>query len=176
MAELDRQLAIYKQDIENKLNQIKLNAATTQAEIEQSIEEWRRRQRAITEKFAEDERIRAADTFYQIQLSPTEIYELAELDLAIKKLSNPLPFRKAIYDIYYRAKINDLVLRVVGPHRVSGVYKITELATGKVYIGQSVDIGERWKQHAKRGCGADSVPPTNKLYPAMRAAGLAAFS
>jgi len=27
-----------------------------------------------------------------------------------------------------------------------------------VYVGQSIDVAERWKQHIKRGIGAD--PPT----------------
>lgn len=31
-----------------------------------------------------------------------------------------------------------------------GIYKITQTATGKCYIGQSVRIQERWKQHHKR--------------------------
>jgi hypothetical protein len=32
---------------------------------------------------------------------------------------------------------------------MTGIYKITETATGKCYIGQSVCIERRWKQHHK---------------------------
>jgi len=39
-----------------------------------------------------------------------------------------------------------------------GIYKITNINNGKVYIGQAVNIAERWRQHIKRGVGAD--PPT----------------
>jgi group I intron endonuclease len=85
-----------------------------------------------------------------------------------------MPFYKAIYEIYYKNKISDLVLRVVGKDRVSGIYKITHVDSGKVYIGQSVDIGERWKQHAKRGCGADTLT-NNKLYPAIMEFGIDRF-
>jgi group I intron endonuclease len=43
------------------------------------------------------------------------------------------------------------------------------------YVGQAVDIAERWKHHIKRGIGAD--PPTsNKLYPAMLAIGVENFT
>ena len=28
-----------------------------------------------------------------------------------------------------------------------GIYKITNLINGKVYIGQSINIEDRWKQH-----------------------------
>ena len=34
------------------------------------------------------------------------------------------------------------------------------------YVGQAVNIAERWRQHIKRGTGAD-VATRNKLYPAM---------
>jgi len=43
------------------------------------------------------------------------------------------------------------------------------------YVGQAVNIADRWKQHIKRGIGAD--PPTrNKLYPAMLASGVENFT
>lgn len=31
--------------------------------------------------------------------------------------------------------------------KVRGIYKVTNKVNGKVYIGQSVDIGRRWRQH-----------------------------
>jgi group I intron endonuclease len=34
------------------------------------------------------------------------------------------------------------------------------------YVGQAVDIADRWKTHIKRGCGAESGG-RNKLYPVM---------
>lgn len=37
-----------------------------------------------------------------------------------------------------------------------GIYVITHIASGRMYVGQSIDIEERFKQHAKGkgGCGA----------------------
>ena len=43
------------------------------------------------------------------------------------------------------------------------------------YVGQAVDIASRWKQHIKRGIGAET-PTRNKLYPAMLALGVENFS
>lgn len=31
--------------------------------------------------------------------------------------------------------------------KVRGIYKVTNKINGKVYIGQSVDIGRRWREH-----------------------------
>ena len=42
--------------------------------------------------------------------------------------------------------------------KICGIYKITNLVNGKVYIGQSQDIYSRWKEHKyarnKRECFA----------------------
>lgn len=43
------------------------------------------------------------------------------------------------------------------------------------YVGQAVDLAARWKQHIKRGLGADT-PTKNKLYPAMASIGIENFS
>lgn len=43
------------------------------------------------------------------------------------------------------------------------------------YVGQAANLAERWKQHIKRGLGADLVTK-NKLYPAMKAIGVENFS
>lgn len=101
--------------------------------------------------------------------------EIEELRDVIQKLRNPMPFYRAVYDIYFANKVSDLVSNVVGRGRVSGVYKITEIESGKVYVGQSVDIGERWKQHIRRGSGAVALT-NNKLYPAMIESGVENFT
>lgn len=149
-------------------------AAEEVNEIKNFIESWKSKQDAVVESFKKLDELKNAESFYRIVLSPEEREELLELNKAIKKLRNPLPFRKAVYSIYYQPKINELVLRVVGSGRVSGVYKITHIESGKVYIGQSVNIGNRWKQHARRGAGAESLT-ANKLYPAMLEYGLESF-
>lgn len=55
----------------------------------------------------------------------------------------------------------------------SGIYKITNLKDGKVYIGQSVDIFRRWREH-KRKYKNQGVK--TRLYLAMRENGIENFS
>jgi group I intron endonuclease len=43
------------------------------------------------------------------------------------------------------------------------------------YVGQAVDVASRWKQHIKRGVGAEA-PTRNKLYPAMAELGVENFT
>lgn len=170
MSDIDSSFELFKLKIKEqaqKLIQQKLS-------IQQDIDEWKNKHNSAIETFKNLDQLKSAENFNRIILSSEEKDELEELNAAIKKLRNPMPFYKAIFDIYYKNKINDLVLRVVGSGRVSGIYKITEIESGRTYVGQSVDIGDRWKQHAKRGCGADAIT-NNKLYPAMRDLGLDKF-
>lgn len=170
--ELDKELELQKQEKYEGLD-----ALAAQEEIfKEQILQWKSKQDAIVKAFKQAEKLRDADNFNKISFtSEEELAELDELNAVVKKLKNPVPFRKAIYDIYYRQKINDMVLRVVGRGRVSGVYKITHIESGRCYVGQSVDIGDRWKQHSKRGVGAEALT-SNKLYPAMMEFGLASFT
>ena len=69
--------------------------------------------------------------------------------------------------MYYEKPYNALVGRVIGDKDITGIYKITNILDGKCYVGQAVNIRERWRQHIKRGVGAET-PTRNKLYPAMQ--------
>ena len=40
--------------------------------------------------------------------------------------------------------------RVKMSEKICGIYKITNLVNGKVYIGQSIDIKRRWRDHRNR--------------------------
>lgn len=54
--------------------------------------------------------------------------------------------------------------------KICGIYKITNLVNGKVYIGKSVDIENRWKQHLVKARTCQFV-----LYKAMRKYGVDNF-
>ena len=79
---------------------------------------------------------------------------------------------KATYDVYVKPEIERLV-RDQGVSGVGGIYRIWRAVNGKElsYIGQAVDVGERWKTHAKRAWGVDSTGRI-KLYQAMMESGI----
>lgn len=115
------------------------------------------------------------DNFYRLTLSKDDLEEIEELRKCGKHLRNPEPLNKVIWKVYYENPYTSLIGRVVGPGVHCGIYKITNLANGMCYVGQSVDIANRWKQHIKRGIGAEA-PTKNKLYPAMAEFGVENFS
>lgn len=113
--------------------------------------------------------------FYRLILSPEDIEEITHLRAVIPYLRNAEPLNKVIWKVYYEKPYTDLVGRVIGSGVHCGIYKITNLENQMCYVGQAVNIADRWKQHIKRGVGADT-PTRNKLYPAMLETGVENFS
>lgn len=56
-----------------------------------------------------------------------------------------------------------------------GIYKITNLKNHKIYIGQSIDIEERWKQHRWKAFNCNEVGYHSAIHCAMRKYGLDNF-
>lgn len=114
-------------------------------------------------------------SFYQLQLSQSDLEEIAKLRQVSEYLRDSEPLNKVIWKVYYEKPYTDLIGRVVGPGVHTGIYKITNLQNQMCYIGQAVNIADRWKQHIKRGLGAETAT-RNKLYPAMLSIGVENFS
>lgn len=113
--------------------------------------------------------------FFKINISETDKAEIAQLRECFSHLRNPEPLNKVIWKVYYENPANDMIGRVVGSGVHTGIYKITNTINNMCYVGQSVNLADRFKQHLKRGCGADA-PTKNKLYPAMNAVGIENFT
>ena len=112
--------------------------------------------------------------FYRIQLSPEDLEEIKRLREVEQYLRQKEPLNKVIYKCYYEKPLTSMIGRVLGNRKITGIYKITNLDNGMCYVGQSVDVADRWRQHVKRGVGADPVTQ-NKLYPAMKSIGVENF-
>ena len=57
--------------------------------------------------------------------------------------------------------------------KISGIYKITNTATGDCYIGSSKDVKDRWYQHKKPSIWKRC--PNNKMYLDMQKYGINKF-
>ena len=113
--------------------------------------------------------------FYRLVLSEEDIREIERLREVTPYLRDSEPLNKVIWKVYYENPYTDMIGRVVGKGVHTGIYKITNLENGMCYIGQAANIADRWKQHIKRGIGAET-PTRNKLYPAMLATGVENFT
>ena len=135
-------------------------------EKENCLKELTKAAEAITESNRIAQLERDKKDFYRLQLSAMDIEEIKKIRSIEPYLRQKEPLNKVIWKVYYEKPYNDLIGRVIGAKKKTGIYKITHIDSGKTYVGQATDIAERWRQHIKRGVGADQ-PTQNKLYPAM---------
>lgn len=119
--------------------------------------------------------IKEKENFYKLNLSIEDLQEIAKLRQVVPHLKSPEALNKVIWKCYYEKPTSDLIGRVIGSGVHIGIYKITNLVNHMTYVGQSNNLAERWRQHIKRGLGADT-PTRNKLYPAMIEYGVENFS
>ena len=147
----------------------------TMAQISDAFEKLRRAYAAAVEADKREAEKRAAADFYRLILSDEDKEEISKLRTILPYLRDKEPLNKVIYKCYYEKPYTDLIGRVVGSEVKTGIYKITNMENHMSYVGQAANIAERWRQHIKRGVGAE--PPTqNKLYPAMLAIGVENFT
>lgn len=121
------------------------------------------------------EEIKQKQDFYRLQLTAIDLDEIKRLREVEPYLREKEPLNKVIWKVYYEKPYTDLIGRVVGTGIHTGIYKITNIENQMCYVGQAVNIADRWKQHIKRGIGAEA-PTRNKLYPAMLEIGVENFT
>lgn len=151
-----------------KLDCDKTNAENELKKIKDSLNA------AIEAQLREQEKINKLQ-FYKLSLSTLELEDIQKLNSIKLSLNQPVILSKLIWSTYFLKQTTDLCNRVLGKDKICGIYKITNLKTEQCYIGQSVGIADRWKEHIKCGLGIDAST-TNKLYKAMQEDGVWNFS
>lgn len=121
------------------------------------------------------EEIKQKQDFYRLQLTAIDLDEIKRLREVEPYLREKEPLNKVIWKVYYEKPYTDLIGRVIGTGIHTGIYKITNIENQMCYVGQAVNIADRWKQHIKRGIGAEA-PTRNKLYPTMLEIGVENFT
>ena len=128
----------------------------------------------VAKRHAEEDNFFA---YHSLQLPDGAKRDIAALEEILPSLSPDASgaISKVIWKVYYEKPYTDLVGRVVGDKQRTGIYRVVNRLTQMCYVGQAVDIADRWRQHIKRALGAE--PRTqNKLYPAMYKDGIENFS
>ena len=107
-------------------------------------------QASINQIIADMLKMRKSGDLGRIIISEIDLKEIHEINSAIKYFRNPIVLKKAIFEAYYRNPVREMINLITGGERISGIYKITNVLTDQCYIGQSVNIGDRWLNHIKR--------------------------
>lgn len=143
--------------------------------ILQDLEKLKQTRAAAMEAARKEKEIEENFQFYSLSVESKDRNDIQTLERVKKELNNPRILSMLIWQTFFKDKMNELCNNVLGIKTVTGIYKITNQETKECYIGQSVDIGKRFKDHAKCGLDIDR-PQGNKLYQSMIDYGLWNFS
>lgn len=188
-ASLTEQSAKYEtatQEYENEyLNTIRQAAADLQAQLNEKISQlnkinsdigtFKATREALIQANLREQELLDAVGFHTVSLSEQDITDINTLERIKPTLFKPEILSKLIWSTYFLQPVSSMCNNIFGTGKVCGIYKITNLTTKEVYIGQSVDCAERIKQHVKAGLGIDNKG-TNKLYKAMQKTGVWNFA
>ena len=142
---------------------------------EAELKTMRQTRDAIIAARIKEQEIKEKRSFYCLTIKDTELEDIKLLEKIKVQLNNPRILSMLIWSTYFQKPMTALCNNVLGTDIVCGIYKITNQNNDMCYIGQSVDVSTRWKNHAKCGLGIDT-PAGNKLYKAMQEEGIWNFS
>ena len=180
--ELDKNYQDYYNQLEteycevlNDLASYSLSKTKAAQEISSQLNELKAKQNAYINEKLRQEALKEQENFYKMTLPQLHINDIK----LIREELQPLLFNKEmvdklIWEAYYKTEYDKLMSRLFSDNnKHCGIYKITCLSSDKAYIGQSVDIKERFKQHIKSGLSY--TPSSNKLYAEMQKYGCENF-
>ena len=121
------------------------------------LDEYRKKQQAVNEAILRQRAIDEQQDFYRVNLSEFAIEDIKLLQEIRQKLHTSDNLNKLIYDVYVSKSVQEMVKRVLQGAAPSGIYKITRLKTGEIYIGKSTNVKDRWIQHCKTVYGAGTI-------------------
>lgn len=160
-----RQLGTFADDINN--------AKEEYDQIKSELEEERRKRQTINEEILRQRALDEQQDFYRIQISEDDKRDIDILKDIVPRLRRPDAVSKIIWTNYYQKPLAELRNRVAvdGP----GVYKITRIKTGEIYIGQAVNVSTRWTEHVKTALGIGSLA-SSQLHRTMKEDGCENFT
>lgn len=165
-----------EQQIREDFEHFQAGIAWEKKELQDKIKQEQAKYDEIVESFKRQEQIKQDKNFYRIVLSESQLEDVRKLKSIAAELHDPSILYKLIYKTYYERPFNEMVGRVVTGRGDTGIYKITNLENGRVYIGQTRQaFKERWRTHVKRGLRAEPTT-NNKLYAAMWEEGVENFT
>lgn len=160
-----------EQDYDNKIQQLKKQ----ENEVVESLNKLKDSLSAGVQAQLREREMKDSLKFYKLNPGSVELSDIKILNQVKLSLHEPVILNKLIWTTYFQKATTEMCNRILGTEKRCGIYKITNIETQQCYIGQSVDVSSRWKDHVKGGLGIDSSA-TNKLYKAMQEYGVWNFT
>ena len=121
------------------------------------IDDFKKKQAVINEEILRRRELEEKQDFYRVLIGRQEIDDIQCLLSIREKLIYRENLDKLIYDVYISKQVVEMTKRVLKGTAPSGIYKITRLKTGEIYIGKSTDVKKRWTEHCKTAYGVGTI-------------------
>ena len=132
-------------------------ARDEQLAIIEELEEYKKKRAAYNAEILRRRELEEKQDFYRVVLSTEASDDISYLLSIREKLIYRENLDKLIYDVYISKQVNEMIKRVLKGAAPSGIYKITRIKTGEIYIGKSTDIKKRWTEHCKTAYGVGTI-------------------
>lgn len=117
------------------------------ATAKSELDEFQAKRAAVNEAIRREREKEEQEDFYRISITDSDIKDIEVLRSIEPRLTNREVLNKLIYEVFIKRPLMEMEKRVLKGQKIGGIYKITYIKTGEAYIGRSVDIGNRWKEH-----------------------------
>ena len=138
------------------------------------LEDNKSKQQAIVNMYKEQEAEEDVQRFHSVLLMQEDINDIHELTLICEKIRNKTAVNKLIWDIFLKNPVDEMLDRVYGKGKQAGIYSILHKESHKRYIGQSVDVRQRVKNHIKGSLGLGNIAD-QLVHTAIREDGIENF-
>lgn len=177
-AEQEKMQKAAQESFEKAMAEMDVQTEAARAQIEiltKEIAEYSAKQTAINEAILRQRALEEQQDFYRVCLGPEAANDVEILKEARRNLKKPEIIDKIIYDNYIAKPVLEMIKRVLQNTTCSGIYKITCIKTGEIYIGKSVDIKSRWQQHCKSAFNCGTIAHS-LLHTKMKQYGIENFT
>lgn len=140
--------------------------------IKSILEEERSKRAAINEEIRRAKEVEMKQDFYRIRFSEEDKNDVEILRSVAPRLRHPEAINKVIWSAYYQKPLAELRKRVA--IEGSGIYKITRIKTGEIYIGQARNVSTRFAEHCKAALGVGTLA-SSQLHRVMQSDGCENF-
>ena len=160
MKDVEQQYAKKQEELETNFQTLTTAIGKEITEYKQSLYNFKSMQEAINNAIRRKKEIEEQESFYMINIPEDDREDIVVLQSMDKHLNNRDVIPKLIWELFIKRPTQEMIKRVVGPQKASGIYKITYKNTGEAYIGKTTDFATRWQNHIKTAIGLEGAART----------------
>ena len=140
-------------------------------EVRAEVNDMEAKRNAMIEAFKREQELEEQETYHKIALDSNTIEDIDFIRQTLDKMHCKNIVAKVVWEELLQTPTKEMLDRVVGKEKVSGVYRIAHIPSKRSYIGQAADIRARLTQHVKGTLGIQSIAD-QRVHHAMAETGI----